>query len=64
MYKLKCFFLLRFAFVGRVIIKQKKKKNKARKKQERKFLKNNLRREKKLLIYELVDTTNEYRVSR
>lgn len=63
MYKLKCFFLLRFAFVGRVIIKQKKK-NKARKKQERKFLKNNLRREKKLLIYELVDTTNEYRVSR
>lgn len=62
MYKLKCFFLLRFAFVGRVIIKQKK--SKARKKQERKFLKNNLRREKKLLIYELVDTTNEYRVSR
>lgn len=63
MYKLKCFFLLRFAFVGRVIIKQKKK-NKARKKQERKFLKNNLRREKKLLIYEFVDTRNEYRVSR
>lgn len=63
MYKLKYFFLLRFTFVSRVIIKQKKK-SKARKKQERKFLKNNLRREKKLLIYELVDTTNEYRVSR
>lgn len=42
MYKLKCFFLLRFTFVSSVIIKQKK--SKAKKKQGRKFLKNNLKK--------------------